>query len=358
MIARNTAFTFKGKAVDVKKLGRELNVRYVLEGSVQRGGNRLRVNVQLIDAETGNHLWADRFDKPIADFLDMQDEIVSRLANALDAQFVAVEARRAERVSNPDAIDVYFQGLGFLYRGLTADHLVQAQGIFERGLGLYPDNVDLLIGVGVSNLGLAVNYVTDDRPSRLASAEAALTRAHLLAPDSAYAHLFLGVLLSSTNRASQGIAECERALAINRNLAQAHAYVGYAKYVLGRGAETEAHVNEALRISPRDPFAYHWLLFVGNARSQMKDYEGAVVWLRRSNEINANYPIAYFHLASALSHLGRLEEARAAAKQGLALNPGFTLRRFAAYPLSDNPNYLDWFARVCDGLRLAGLPEG
>ena len=110
MIARNTAFTFKGKAVDVKKLGRELNVRYVLEGSVQRGGNRLRVNVQLIDAETGNHLWAERFDKPIADLFDMQDEIVSRLANALDAQLIAAEARRAEHSLHPDAMDLYFQG--------------------------------------------------------------------------------------------------------------------------------------------------------------------------------------------------------------------------------------------------------
>src|SRR5216684_458391 len=109
VIARNTAFTFKGKAVDVKKLGRELNVRYVLEGSVQHGGNRLRVNVQLIDAETGNHLWAERFDKPVADLFDMQDEIVSRLANPLDAELIAAEARRAERSRHPDATDLNFQ---------------------------------------------------------------------------------------------------------------------------------------------------------------------------------------------------------------------------------------------------------
>jgi TolB-like protein/class 3 adenylate cyclase len=109
VIARNTAFTFKGKAVDVKKLGRELSVRYVLEGSVQRGGNRLRVNVQLIDAETGNHLWAERFDKPIADLFDMQDEIVSRLANALGAELIAAEARRAERSPKPDVMDLVFR---------------------------------------------------------------------------------------------------------------------------------------------------------------------------------------------------------------------------------------------------------
>jgi TolB-like protein len=111
VIGRHTAFTFKGKAVDLKQIGRELNVRYVLEGSVQRGGNRLRVNVQLIDAETGKHLWAERFDKPVADLFDMQDEIVSRLANTLNTQLVEAEARRAERSLHPDAMDLIFQGI-------------------------------------------------------------------------------------------------------------------------------------------------------------------------------------------------------------------------------------------------------
>ena len=118
MIARNTAFTYKGKPLDVKTIGRELNVRYVLEGSVQRGGNRMRVNVQLIDAETGNHLWAERFDKPLADLFDMQDEIVARLAGALNAQLVAAEARRAEQAPTPDSMDLYFQGLAWLNKGL------------------------------------------------------------------------------------------------------------------------------------------------------------------------------------------------------------------------------------------------
>ena len=127
VIARNTAFTFKGKAVDVKRVGRELNVRYVLEGSVQRGGNRLRVNVQLIDAETGNHLWAERFDKPVADLFDMQDEIVSRLANTLDAQLTTAEARRAEHSPHPDAMDLYFQGKACANRGVTPENMAQAR---------------------------------------------------------------------------------------------------------------------------------------------------------------------------------------------------------------------------------------
>ena len=119
VIGRNTAFTYKGKAVDLKQIGRELSVRYVLEGSVQRGGNRMRVNVQLIDAETGNHLWAERFDKPLADLFDMQDEIVARLASTLNAQLVTAEARRAEKAPNPDSTDLYFQGMAWFYKGLT-----------------------------------------------------------------------------------------------------------------------------------------------------------------------------------------------------------------------------------------------
>jgi TolB-like protein len=130
VIGRHTAFTFKGKAVDLRRIGRELNVRYVLEGSVQRGGNRFRVNVQLIDAETGNHLWAERFDKPVADLFDMQDEIVSRLARTLGAQLIVAEARRAERSLQPDATDLNFQGLACSYKGVAPEHMTQARGFF------------------------------------------------------------------------------------------------------------------------------------------------------------------------------------------------------------------------------------
>src|SRR5580700_9706269 len=146
VIGRNTAFTFKGKAVDLKQIGRELGVRYVLEGSVQRGGNRMRINVQLIDAETGNHLWAERFDKPMADLFDMQDEIVARLAGTLNAQLVAAEARRAEQAPTPDSMDLHFQGLACLNKGMTPDNVAQAREFFDHALSVDPDNVDALIG--------------------------------------------------------------------------------------------------------------------------------------------------------------------------------------------------------------------
>src|SRR5215475_6908733 len=173
VIARNTAFTFKGKAVDVKKLGRELNVRYVLEGSVQRGSNRLRVNVQLIDAETGDHLWAERFDKPVADLFDMQDEIVSRLANTLDAQLMAAEARRAERSLHPDAMEWYFRGIACLHKGLTNEHLAQARGFLERALALDPGNIEALVGTAMVDLR-GVNFADPGRAAHLAAAEVTL----------------------------------------------------------------------------------------------------------------------------------------------------------------------------------------
>jgi TolB-like protein len=123
VIARNTAFSYKGKWPDVRQVGRELNVRYLLEGSIQRGGNRLRVNVQLIGTESGNHLWAERFDKPLADLFDMQDEIVSRLANTLNAELIAAEARRAEHAPRPSSMDVYFQGMAWINKGPSAENL-------------------------------------------------------------------------------------------------------------------------------------------------------------------------------------------------------------------------------------------
>ena len=193
VIGRNTAFTYKGKAVDLKQIGRELNVRYVLEGSVQRGGNRMRVNVQLIDAETGNHLWAERFDKPLADLFDMQDEIVARLAGALNAQLVAAEARRAEQAPNPDSMDLYFQGLAWLNKGTTPDDLAQARSFFDRALTADPDNVDALIGsAGADALEGANSFVTDPMAA-FAAAEAKLTKALSSVPDHARGHQLLGI---------------------------------------------------------------------------------------------------------------------------------------------------------------------
>jgi TolB-like protein/class 3 adenylate cyclase/Tfp pilus assembly protein PilF len=359
VIGRNTAFTYKGKAADLKQIGRELNVRYVLEGSVQRGGNRMRVNVQLIDAETGNHLWAERFDKPLADLFDMQDEIVARLASALNTELVAAEARRAEQTPNPDSMDLYFQGLAWLNKGTTPDHVAQARSFFDRALTADPDNVEALIGSARADaVASALLFVTDPAAA-LFAAEAKLTKALSSVPDHARAHMVLGVVEIFTKRAAQGIAECEHALALDRNLANAHAQIGFGKILIGRAEETEAHVAEALRVSPRDTTAYIWMTNVGVAKNHLGSHEQAVAWCRRAIEANRNYPLPHFVLGVALAHLGRLDEARSAVKAGLALNPAFAVSRARALwaAMSDDPTYLAQRETILDGLRKAGVPE-
>jgi TolB-like protein/class 3 adenylate cyclase len=358
VIGRHTAFTYKEKAVDLKKVGRELNIRYVLEGSVQRNGNRLRVNAQLVDAESGNQLWGHRFDKPVANLFDMQDEIVSRLANTLDAQLIAAEARRAERSAHPDATDLYFRGIARLHNGMTSDHMTEARGFFERALALDPKSIEALVGTAIVDFNRGANFSTDDRSAPFASAEATLVRALSMDPLHAQAQMYLGVVHIFTARAAQGIAECEQALALDRNLANAHGFMGLAKVFLGRSAETEAHVQKALGLSPRDIFAYRWIMFVGIAKLWQGADAEAIPWLRRSIEVNRNFPFTHFLLAAALGWLGALDEARAAVQAGLAINPSFTLRRYRAGASSDNPTYLAGRERAYEGMRMAGVPEG
>ena len=176
VIGRSTAFTYKGKAADVRQIGRELNVRYVLEGSVQLGANRMRVNVQLLEAETAGHIWAERFDKPVADFFDMQDEIVSRLANALGQELARAEARRAERSLDPDSMDHFFLGLAHFHKGATADILDKARSHFDRAVELDPNNVDALVLRAWMDLLFVANWLSEDRQNRLRSAEADLRK--------------------------------------------------------------------------------------------------------------------------------------------------------------------------------------
>ena len=359
VVARNTAFTYKGKPIDAKTVGRELNVRYVLEGSVQRGGNRMRVNVQLIDAESGNHLWAERFDKRLADLFDMQDEIVARLAGALNTELVAAEARRAERAPNPDSMDLYFQGLAWLNKGRTPDNVAQARGFFDRALSVDPANVGALIGsAGAEAIEGALSFVTDPMAA-FATAEAKLTKALASVPDHALGHMLLGFVEICTKRAAEGIAECEHALQLDRNLAHAHAMIGFGKIFIGRAEETEAHVGEALRLSPRDMGAYSWMSMAGVAKNHLGLWDQAVAWCRRAIEANRNYPPVYFSLAAALAQLGRLDEAHSAVKAGLALNPIYAISRVRAFWIArgDDPTYLAQLEPIFDGMRKAGVPE-
>jgi tetratricopeptide (TPR) repeat protein len=194
------------------------------------------------------------------------------------------------------------------------------------------------------------------RNIHLAAAETALIKALSLAPQYARAHRDLRHVKIVTNRAAQGIADCERALELNRNLAEAHGSIGWAKILLGRAAEAEGHVLEGLRLSPRDSGIFRWLHCVGVAKLMLGADVEAVVWLRKSLEANRNYPLVHFHLSAALVFLQEPDEARAAVREGVTLDPTFAIRRMRR--LSDHPTFRAQSARIRDGMRLAGVPEG
>jgi adenylate cyclase len=358
VIARNTAFTFKGKNADAREIGKELGVRYVLEGSVQRDQNQVRVNAQLIDAESGGHLWAERFDKPLANLFSLQDDIVASLASQLGAELITNEARRAERAPTPDSMDLYFQGMAWLNKGRNPANVERARGFFARALALDPDNLDAAVGLAAAEVQGATGYAVDDRAERLASVEANLNRVLSQSPNNARAHYLMGRALAQDKRGAQGIAESERALALNPNLASAHSLIGLAKLFDGHPEETESHELEALRVSPHDTEADVWVEYIALAKLHLGAYEEALGFFRRAKELNPNYATGRFNMAADLVELGRLDEARAEVQAGLALNPGFTLRRYRAGAQSDNPAFLKRRERIIEAMRKAGVPEG
>jgi TolB-like protein len=358
VIACNTAFTYKGKAVDVKQLGHELGVRYALEGSVQSDAGQLRINVRLVDAECGAQVWSERFDLVPGDLFEAQDKIVSHLARAMDAQLTAAEALRAERSqsADPDALDLVFRGWAALNRGHDPMSLLLAERFFEEALALAPSNVKALVGLASVKFAFVATYTTDDRSSYLTSAEAAAVKALALSPNDARAHAALARVYMATNRAALGIAEAERSLALDRNLAPSYSAIGWAKPMLGRAEETEGHIVQAFRLSPRDTFASVWCRVAGEAKLALGHDDEAVVWLRRAVQANRMYSVAHFTLAAALAQRGKTAEARAAVAVGLASNPTFTVRRYREGASSDNPVYLAGRQHIYVGMLKAGVP--
>ena len=359
VIARHTAFSYKGKAIDLKQIGRELGVHYVLEGSILRSGERMRINAQLVDAETGAHVWADRFDKAVADLFTAQDEIVARIARQLDAAIVSAEARRAERSPHPDSMDFYFRGKACLNKGQDPGELARAQAFFSEALRIDHENVDALVWtVFVDALMAVSNFNAENGAARLAAAERNAAKALSLAPDHAQAHAIFGYVMGLTKSQERAMAESKHALELDPNFAFTHAFMGLHALHLGRAEETEGHIREALRLSPFDTSAFGWIGIVGYAKNSLGRYEEAIAWLRQSVSRNSKFAMTHFHLGSALAHLGRMEEARAAAAAGIAIDPTFNLASFRAAQLTDDPYYLAWRERVIEGMRKAGVPEG
>ena len=235
----------------------------------------------------------------------------------------------------------------------------QAHGCFDRALIADPGNVEALVGSARADAVEGINLFVTDPAAALAAAEAKLIKALSSVPDHPRGHMWSGLVDIWTKRAAEGIAKCERALELDRNLADAHANIGFGKIFIGRAEETEAHIAEGLRLSPRDTYAYIWMGRAGLAKLHLGNWEHAIAWYRRSIEANRNFPYIYFVLGVALAQLGRLDEARSATKAGLVLNPTFSVARFRTTwaAMSDDPTYLSQLEPIVEGMRKAGVPE-
>jgi adenylate cyclase len=359
VIARNSAFTYKGKAVDARQVGRDLNVRYVLEGSVQHSNESVRVNAQLIDAGSGQHLWAERFDKPRGDALRMQDEITARLARTLNVELVSAESSRGrrERPENPDAVDLALRGWSIWNKGFTRENVAAASVLFEDALRVDPQQLDALVGLAFCLIRAVGNrWNTDTAEQSLARADELLTRALAAAPNHAYAHLVKGDLHRVWKQQPAAMDEYETAIAIDRNFAQAYDSVGIATIQLGRAEEAFAPIETAIRLSPRDPLLNIWVYHICHAHEHLAQDAKAIEWCRKAVAI-APYWFAYVNLAASYAYTGQQAEARAAVAELEKLMPGFTVHKWASTPYSNNPLWLAQYARITEGLRKAGLPE-
>jgi tetratricopeptide (TPR) repeat protein len=331
----------------------------VLEGSVQNAGERFRFNAQLVDTESGAHLWAERFDKQHADLLDMQDEVTARLARSIHMELIAAESRRAvrEHPDHLDAVDHTFRGWAAWNRHLSLEAAQQARGFFEAALRLDEDNIGALLGFANATMSEVNMYASTDRAGQIRAAEAAATKALALAPDSADAHVTYGTVLYAMRTPERALREFNLAISLDGNLAIAHAYVGVMKFLLGRAQETRGHVEKAMRLSPRDPFLFQWHFFIGLADVYLGRVVRGIESLRKTVEINPNWGHSHFMLAGALALAGLLDEATEVCAVARRLAPKFTFAKFRAEAPSENLEFLAQRERFYEGLRLAGVPE-
>jgi TolB-like protein len=359
VISRTTAFAYKGRPIDSRQIGRELGVRFVLEGSVQNADDSVRINIQLVDAENGAHLWAERFDKQHAGLLEMQDEVVAQLMRAVYVELIAAESRRAahEPVGRLDAIDHALRGWAAWHQRRSREAARQARASFEAALRLDGSNISALIGLADTHIWEVNSFVSDDRPGQIRAAEAAVKNALELAPRSAAAHLGYGRVLFAMSRPERALRELELARCLDHNLAAIHGYLGQIKIALGRASETRAHVEEAMRLSPQDPLLRLWHYLIGLAEVYLGHVVRGTGSLRKSVEIDPGWALAQFTLAGALALAGLLVEAAEACAVAQHMAPNFTIAKFRAEARSDNSIYLAQREHFCEGLRLAGVPE-
>jgi adenylate cyclase len=362
VIARSTAFTYKGKAVDVRQIGRDLGVRYILEGSQEQGGNRVRVNAQLIDADTGAHLWADQFDADRTDLLDMQDRIATRLSRALQIRLIEVDAARVARThpGDADAEQLAMRCQAVLVGAHPGS--VEAQGgysLCERALERDERNVRALVSLSFKFTDRILSEQSPDRESDVRQASELVSRALATDPNDYGAHFAKAEILLGQQRFEEAIVEAERSLTLNPSFVSAYSALSVASSFLGRPQEALDYADKAMRLSPRDPNLYAFYLNKGFALSLLDQDDQAIGWLRRAVAAAPQWPLPQVLLAAALSLTGHESEARDVLNRYLSLTwtRARTIAQFKEQMPSDNPLFLAFAARFVEGLRKAGMPD-
>ena len=360
VISRNTAFTFKGKPVDARQVGRELGVRYVLEGSVRRVGRSVRINAELVDAGTGGHLWADQIDVGEGMLATSQDNvgIASRLARALSVELVNVEGRKPLR-TNADAADLVMRGWSLLNAGPNREDVRNAVTLFEDALRIDPDNIQANVGLAQALIHIHRSRWDPERARVLARADEAATRATTVAPEHAQAQAVKAEILGLQKRFDAALATYDRAITLDRNLTSA--YVGRARHLIvaGRAADAVASMERAIRLSPRDPDLYLWYYVACHAHTHLARDAATIEWCLKSIATGKMFWHVWVDLASAYAWRGQTAEAAAAVAEILKLRPGLTVQQMAeeAFASSDNETFRKEYQRIIAGVRKAGLPE-
>jgi adenylate cyclase len=359
VISRNSAFTYKGKSVDTKQIGRELGVRYVLEGSVRRSGNHVRINAQLIDAETNGHLWAERFDRDASDLFALQNEITGRIANTLNLTLIRAEG--ASLKEHPDVQDYVMRGRAIASGPLSRETRAEALSLYEHALALDPQSVEAQSRLAAILVGRVLDGLTDTRSADIARVEALVARVLAASPRDLQAHFTKGNLLRVQHRCVDAIAEYETVLESNRNNASAISNIGRCKIFQGLFEEGIARQQQAIRLSPRDPDLSVYLARIGEAYLLQSRIAEAIVWLEKSRSVNPS--LAYNHnlLASAYALDGDLDRATAEVAEARRLGSDFSsLVRVRANSsvVRDAPAIRSLVeATFIAGLRKAGVPE-
>jgi adenylate cyclase len=360
VIARNTAFTFKGKALDAKAIGKELGVRYVLEGSVQRDGTRVRVNAQLIDAESGAHLWADRFEDDVADLFKLQDEVVARLARTLQVELLNAEAQRSlhDRPGNPDAIDLTMRGLALLNQPFAKASSYEARDLFEQALTLDPANADALAGAAYVDSSDYI-YGWSDQQDLYARAMQRANQALLLNPEQATAHYTKARLIMNKAKrndaalANEVISEAEASLRADPSLARAYQPMAVGEMLLGHYEQAISHLEQAMRISPRDSSIGLWHMEMGRQLLALRRTEAAVQEGLKAIDSGYRTVLGYAALAAFYAAADKVPEAKAALAEAMKLNPKFSVGWLDAR----SPAFIDGLPGFREALIKAGLPE-